>query len=246
MDRPEAEPQPRWRLELPDPPPAAPEGELQLLASTSEPDQVSASLVFSGDTVDPDVVTRRLGVTPTVSKRPGERGQQLLFSRLESGYWRLMGERVRESSVEAQNFNLLARLPPPGPAWDALRPLHGQLFCGLFLEVWNRECHLSPAVLTAALERHLLLRLDIYYEPANPLNAPDLDQKEVPMRPYVQLSGLLFALVAIGHLIRVVRHWPLLIAGQPIPALASMVVVIVTGAMAVWAWRLLSRPPAGI
>jgi hypothetical protein len=65
------------------------------------------------------------------------------------------------------------------------------------------------------------------------------------MRGYVQLSAVLFSLVAIGHLIRLVRRWPLLIAGRPIPALASLVVVIVTGAMAVWAWRLLSRSQAG-
>jgi hypothetical protein len=61
------------------------------------------------------------------------------------------------------------------------------------------------------------------------------------MRQYVQLSGLLFGLVALGHLVRVVRRWPL-IAGYPVPALASLAVLVVTGLMAVWAWRLLSRP----
>lgn len=62
------------------------------------------------------------------------------------------------------------------------------------------------------------------------------------MRPYIQVSGLLFGLVAIGHLARVVRRWPLLIAGYPIPSLASLVVLAVAALMAVWAWRLLSRP----
>jgi hypothetical protein len=65
------------------------------------------------------------------------------------------------------------------------------------------------------------------------------------MRSYVRLSAVLFTLVAIGHLIRLLRRWPLLIGGRPIPALASLVVVIVTGAMAVWAWRLLASPPSG-
>lgn len=63
---------------------------------------------------------------------------------------------------------------------------------------------------------------------------------QTTMRPYLQISGLLFGLVAIGHLVRVVRRWPLLIAGYPVPALASLVVLVVTGLMAVWAWRLLS------
>jgi hypothetical protein len=62
------------------------------------------------------------------------------------------------------------------------------------------------------------------------------------MQRYIQVSGLLFGLVAIGHLVRVVRRWPLLVAGYPVPALASLAVLVVTGLMAVWAWRLLSRP----
>ena len=75
------------------------------------------------------------------------------------------------------------------------------------------------------------------------------------MRAYVRLSGVLFALVALGHLVRMLARWPLLIAGYPLPALASLVVAGVTGAMSVWAWRLLtgpviagesaSKPPAG-
>lgn len=64
------------------------------------------------------------------------------------------------------------------------------------------------------------------------------------MRRYVQVSGLLFGLVAVGHLVRVVRRWPLLIAGYPVPALVSLAVLVITGLMAVWAWRLLSRPEA--
>jgi hypothetical protein len=177
MEKPEPGAPIEGRLEFPEPPPTEPVGELQLWASTSEPDQVSVSLLFNGETVDPDVVTHLLGVSPTVLKRPGHRSTQRLFASLETGYWRLMtSDRVRESSLEALILDLLARLPPPGPRWDALRPLNGQLFCGLFLEVWNRECHLSPAVLGAVIERHLTLRLDMYYEPGNPLSASDEDE----------------------------------------------------------------------
>jgi hypothetical protein len=66
---------------------------------------------------------------------------------------------------------------------------------------------------------------------------------EVAMRRYVQISGLLFGLVTLGHLLRVVRRWPMLIADRPVPALLSLVVLVVTGLMAAWAWRLLSKPP---
>jgi len=59
------------------------------------------------------------------------------------------------------------------------------------------------------------------------------------MRAYAQISSVVFALVPLGHGFRVVRRWPLLIAGRPLPALVSLVVAVVAGAMAVWAWRLL-------
>jgi hypothetical protein len=67
-------------------------------------------------------------------------------------------------------------------------------------------------------------------------------RKENAMRPYVRVSGLLFGLVALGHLLRAVRRWPLLIAGHPIPAVVSLIVCVLAGAMAFWSWRVLSRP----
>jgi hypothetical protein len=66
------------------------------------------------------------------------------------------------------------------------------------------------------------------------------------MRAYVQLSGVLFALVALGHLVRVLARWPFLIAGYPLPALASLVVLVVAAGMSVWAWRLLTGPQATV
>jgi len=167
--------EPEWHLEYRDPPPSEPVGELELWASSAEPEEVSASLVFQGPAVDPDTITQLLGIGPTVDKRTGTRGTKVLVP-VTDGFWRLSGERVRDSSVEAQILILLQRLPPSGGVWEQLRPLGGELFCGLFLQVWNRECHLSPTVLRAALERHLLLRLDIYYEGPNPaVDANDED-----------------------------------------------------------------------
>jgi hypothetical protein len=64
------------------------------------------------------------------------------------------------------------------------------------------------------------------------------------MRAYVRVSSLLFALVSVGHLSRVAARWLLVIAGQPLPAVASLVVLLLTGAMAIWEWRLLRTPQA--
>jgi hypothetical protein len=61
------------------------------------------------------------------------------------------------------------------------------------------------------------------------------------MRNYLRTSGIIFGLVAIGHLLRLVFRWPLLLAGRPLPWVASLLVLIGSGAMAVWAYRLSSR-----
>ena len=62
------------------------------------------------------------------------------------------------------------------------------------------------------------------------------------MRSYVRVSGFVFGLVAIIHLIRTFTRWPLLIAGHPVPAAVSLIVFLAAGAMTIWAWRLLSQP----
>ena len=66
------------------------------------------------------------------------------------------------------------------------------------------------------------------------------------MQTYVRIAGVVFALVALGHVLRVVRRWPLLIAGRPLPAIVSLVVAVVAAAMAVWAWRLLRTYRASV
>jgi len=62
-----------WDIEVRDPPPEEPVGELTPWLSGDEPDEVSASLSFQADTLDPDAVTHALGVEPTTLKRPGKK-----------------------------------------------------------------------------------------------------------------------------------------------------------------------------
>jgi hypothetical protein len=65
------------------------------------------------------------------------------------------------------------------------------------------------------------------------------------MRTYVKVSGVLFALVGVGHLLRVLARWPLLIDGRPLPALASLIVALLAGAMSAWSWRTLASGGTG-
>ena len=64
------------------------------------------------------------------------------------------------------------------------------------------------------------------------------------MRTYLKVSGVIFALIALGHVLRLLARWPLVIAGRPLPAFASVIGVLIAGAMSLWAWRLLASQPA--
>jgi hypothetical protein len=39
------------------------------------------------------------------------------------------------------------------------------------------------------------------------------------MQPYLRVSATVFGLIALGHLLRLLRHWPAEIAGWIVPAL---------------------------
>jgi uncharacterized membrane protein len=64
------------------------------------------------------------------------------------------------------------------------------------------------------------------------------------MRAYLGVSATLFGLIALGHLLRLVFHWPAEIAGRMVPGWVSFVALVVTGVLCAWGLRLgrASRP----
>ena len=65
------------------------------------------------------------------------------------------------------------------------------------------------------------------------------------MRAYLQISGTLFGLIAVGHLLRLFRHWPLDRAGYVVPIWVSWVGLCLAGGLGVWALRLARAAPRG-
>jgi hypothetical protein len=57
-------------------------------------------------------------------------------------------------------------------------------------------------------------------------------------KSYCIISGALFCLVAIVHLLRVGNDVAVVIDGYPLPMLASWLGFIIPGTLAVWAFRL--------
>ncbi len=62
------------------------------------------------------------------------------------------------------------------------------------------------------------------------------------MRRYVLVSGMFFTLLAAVQLTRFLLQWPALIAGVTIPTWVSLIAAVILVALAVWAFRVRSRP----
>jgi hypothetical protein len=60
-------------------------------------------------------------------------------------------------------------------------------------------------------------------------------------KSYVAISALIFALVAVGHLVRIVQGWAVQIGPHDIPMSLSWIGLVVTTALAVWGATILRR-----
>ena len=63
------------------------------------------------------------------------------------------------------------------------------------------------------------------------------------MRAYLQISGALFGLIALAHLLRLFRHWPVDLAGFMVPLWASWLGLLLAGGLSIWALRLMRAMP---
>jgi hypothetical protein len=57
------------------------------------------------------------------------------------------------------------------------------------------------------------------------------------MKPFTTIAILLFAIIALAHLYRLVRHFEVVVAGTVIPQWVSIVGAIVAGGLALMLWR---------
>lgn len=128
-------------------------------------DRVTVSVRVSGDALDPDEVTRALGVRPTFAASKGDRrtsGSREVTQR--TGVWCVeFGGAPEEWTLDDAIRQLLVRLPSAPTVWDELAAKYKlDVFCGLHLARWNRGFMLPPDVLRQLAERHLHLDVDIY------------------------------------------------------------------------------------
>ena len=66
------------------------------------------------------------------------------------------------------------------------------------------------------------------------------------MRRYELVSGSIFTIMAVVQLVRTLLAWPLQVASVSVPVWPSAVAFLITGSMAIWAFRSRARPAATV
>ncbi len=61
------------------------------------------------------------------------------------------------------------------------------------------------------------------------------------MRYYLQISGTLFGLIALGHLLRLVYRVPAELGDWVVPLWVSVIGLLLPAALAIWAFRLVRQ-----
>jgi hypothetical protein len=64
-------------------------------------------------------------------------------------------------------------------------------------------------------------------------------------RTYCTVSAIVFAVVAIAHLVRAVQGMPVVVGTWPAPTAISWVGAVIAGGLAVWGFRLSGGRTAG-
>lgn len=127
-------------------------------------DRVHVSLRVFGDFLVPVDVTRLLDCDPTHAQCKGDIIPDKQYHRVaRTGSWRLHGDLPEKTELEEQVRDLLSKVTNDLAIWNSLaKEFNIDIFCGVFLEDWNRGFDLSPQVLKMLSERGITIRFDIY------------------------------------------------------------------------------------
>ncbi len=125
--------------------------------------RTTVSLRITGDALDPEEITRLLGIEPTRCTCKGDvrriaSGREVIA---QVGSWVLSAD--TPDGLDAGIVALLGRLPNDPAVWRDLNESYRcDMFCGLFMQDSNEGAELQPQVLSMLGDRGLRLGLDIY------------------------------------------------------------------------------------
>ncbi len=122
-----------------------------------------------------------IGCQPTKSYRKGDILPSKLSSRVaDTGAWILKGSEGDVGALEMKVSRLLDRVPAELAAWEALKGFYGNVFCGVFLNDWNRGLSLSPELMQRLVKYRLSIDFDLYCDVAVLAEAEVAAKEEEP------------------------------------------------------------------
>jgi hypothetical protein len=125
-------------------------------------DGVNVTLALYSDELEPDEVSRALGVEPTSAHRRGER-RKPTSSPYSTGAW-LLTEHGRDAEPAETIIDRLLRQLPDDPAvWRGLKMRHEiQVRFGLHMTGWNKGLSIPSRQVTRIGELGARMEFDIY------------------------------------------------------------------------------------
>jgi uncharacterized protein DUF4279 len=126
-------------------------------------ERLEVELRVTADDLDPERITRMLGVNPTVAARKGEDVDVAGVPVSQpTGIWSYALPASPEWELGDAIDTLLERLPHDPALWESLAGWAAvSVVCGLFIRDVDRAADLSPDTLARLAERRLALSLHI-------------------------------------------------------------------------------------
>jgi hypothetical protein len=127
-------------------------------------DRLEIALRVTGDELDPERITRMLGVAPTLAARKGETVDVAGVPVSQpAGIWRYALPASPEWELGDAIDTLLEKLPADPALWESMAGWAVvAVVCALYVHGVDRSAALAPDTLARLAERRLTLRLEIH------------------------------------------------------------------------------------
>jgi hypothetical protein len=122
-------------------------------------DRSIVSIRFANEELNPSVLSQRLDFTPSE-----EADKPIMkYRRDKITVWSVCYRESDDVELEKKIETLLGWFTENITIWKEIATKYkGEIFCGLFLDGWNRGFSLSADLLRALSERNLFISFDIY------------------------------------------------------------------------------------